>query len=364
MSSGVDSQLTYCSAPLCRWYRENKRSFPWREQPEPYAVWVSEIMLQQTRIEAALPYYRRFLDTLPTVQALAEADEGTVLKLWEGLGYYSRVRNMQKAARIILERHGGVFPTDFKEIVALPGIGDYTAGAIASICFGTPVPAVDGNVLRVLARLRNDPADVMLPATKKAAVAQITELLKEVPEPGDFNQGIMELGERVCLPNGAPLCESCPLQAWCLAHKAGTQLELPVRTVVTKRRKEKRTVLICISAKKTPRLLLHRRPDSGLLAGLWELPALPEHPTAAEAVDAVCSLGANVATLLGTESGKHIFSHLEWHMVGYAIRTDAFTAPTDHVWVTAEELAETYALPSAFRPFTALIQHYLQEDMV
>lgn len=355
----AEAFLSQCAAPLCEWYQANKRSFPWRETPQPYRVWLSEIMLQQTRIEAALPYYDRFLQTLPTIKALAEADEAVILKLWEGLGYYSRVRNMQKAARIIVEQFDATFPTTFKEILSLPGIGEYTAGAIASICFGEAVPAVDGNVLRVLARLCNDRTDVMSPLAKKTAVKRLQPMLENVSSPGDFNQGIMELGERVCLPNGAPLCEQCPLSEWCMARKAGTQAELPVRIAKVKRRVEERSVVLLFSNEPKPRLLLCKRPDKGLLAGMWELPSFPKPLTETEVLEELQKRGVETSDFLELCKGKHIFSHIEWRMFGYAFSVPLFAAPKDGVWVTKEELNEAYALPSAFRPFASLIDKYL-----
>ncbi len=357
--------LKSCVSPLCDWYRDNHRPFPWRLNPEPYAVWLSEIMLQQTRIEAALPYYDRFLQTLPDIASLASASEDTILKLWEGLGYYSRARNMQKAAQVIMEQHGGEFPNAYEDIVALPGIGDYTAGAIASICFGTPVPAVDGNVLRVLARLTENYDDVMLPATKKKAVAIMRDLLTLANHPGDLNQGIMELGERICLPNGIPLCADCPLNAYCKAHQNGTVTELPVRTVKTKRRIEHRTLFICITNEATPRLLIQKRPDNGLLAGLWELPSVDGTLSPEDAAVWVANRAGIDTNPVPVEQlvGKHIFSHLEWRMTAYLFRTDVYSLPSPHLWVSGRELTQTYALPSAFRSFFETINTTLKEDV-
>ena len=214
------------SPALLDWFYKNHRILPFRTDPSPYHVWLSEIMLQQTRVSAALPYYERFLAALPDIPALAACEEEKLHKLWEGLGYYSRVRNLQKAARIVCEQYGGQLPADYDALRALPGIGDYTAGAVASISFGIPVPAVDGNVLRVFSRLYNDPAAVTEPAVKKAFTARVME--HQPPDaPGDYNQALMELGALVCVPNGAPLCEKCPLARLCAARAAGTALELP-----------------------------------------------------------------------------------------------------------------------------------------
>ena len=254
--------------PLLDWYDANARILPWREQPEPYRVWLSEIMLQQTRVEAVKPYFERFLAALPTIRSLAEAPEDRLMKLWEGLGYYNRARNLQKAARMILERHNGMFPSDFEEILALPGIGEYTAGAISSIAFGRPVPAVDGNVLRVMSRLLESAEDIAQPAVK----VNITHALKQIyPEQrcGDFTQSLMELGATVCLPNGKPKCRECPLAELCLARLNGKVAELPVKAPKKARKLENRTVLLLFCGN---RIAIRRREEKGLLAGLYEFP--------------------------------------------------------------------------------------------
>ena len=205
------------SPALLEWFYKNRRSLPFREDPTPYHVWLSEVMLQQTRVSAVLPYYYRFLEALPDIPALAACEEEKLHKLWEGLGYYSRVRNLQKAAKLVCAQYGGQLPADYAALLALPGIGEYTAGAIASISFGLPVPAVDGNVLRVFSRLYNDPGVITEPAVKKAFTARVME--HQPPEKaGDYNQALMELGALVCVPNGAPLCGQCPLAESCLAR--------------------------------------------------------------------------------------------------------------------------------------------------
>ena len=222
---------------LLEWFYRNQRILPFRTDPSPYHVWLSEIMLQQTRVSAALPYYERFLAALPDIPALAACEEERLHKLWEGLGYYSRVRNLQKAARIVCEEYGGELPADYDALRALPGIGDYTAGAIASISFGLAVPAVDGNVLRVFSRLYNDPGVITEPGVKKAFTARVME--HQPPEKaGDYNQALMELGALVCVPNGAPLCAQCPLAHLCAAHAAGTALTLPRKATPKARRIE------------------------------------------------------------------------------------------------------------------------------
>ena len=259
---------------LLDWFYANRRILPFREDPTPYHVWLSEIMLQQTRVSAALPYYERFLAALPDIPALAGCEEEKLHKLWEGLGYYSRVRNLQKAAKIVCAQYGGQLPADYNALLALPGIGEYTAGAIASISFGLPVPAVDGNVLRVFARLYNDPRLVTDPQVKREFTARVMEH-QPPAKAGDYNQALMELGALVCLPNGVPLCEQCPLGTLCRARAAGTALSLPQKTPPKARRITPVTVVLVLNE---GRVLLQQRPAKGLLAGLWQ-PVLWEDTT-------------------------------------------------------------------------------------
>lgn len=348
--------------PLLSWYRRGHRDLPWRQDPHPYRVWVSEIMLQQTRVEAVKPYYERFLHALPTVQALAACPEEQLLKLWEGLGYYSRVRNLQKAAQQIVSLHGGQLPPDYHQLKQLPGIGDYTAGAIASIAFDLPVPAVDGNVLRVLTRVAACPDDISLPKTKET----FRRLLLEVePQPGagDFNQSLMELGATVCLPNGAPQCLLCPLAELCSAHQQGTEMEFPVKAPKKARRCEERTLLL-FSIEQDGELftLLHRRPKKGLLAGLWEFPALEgtvsEQFVRQAAEQFASSFGFTIQSVEPAKPSKHIFTHIEWRMTAWKISATAhacLSLPEDTVPVSIQELSSgsdsSLALPSAFQSY-------------
>ncbi|MDR1465637.1 MAG: A/G-specific adenine glycosylase [Oscillospiraceae bacterium] len=330
---------------LLTWYDQNRRDLPWRGTPNAYHTWISEIMLQQTRVEAVLGYYTRFLAALPDVAALAEADEGRLLKLWEGLGYYSRARNLQKAARLVMERCGGALPRDPETLLTLPGVGAYTAGAIASIAYGLAVPAVDGNVLRILARLEARQEDITTDGAKRSAAARLQPLLPPL-RPGDANQALMDLGAMVCLPNGTPLCDRCPLAEECLAFQQGRTAELPVRTAKKPRRTEQRTVLILRWGE---RLALRRRESKRLLAGLWELPN-----SLGDLGALALELGIAQKTVLTTESlgdGKHIFTHLEWHMSAWRLRLSAPPPGEGLTWVTETELREHYALPSAFKPF-------------
>lgn len=346
--------LTQAVAPLLAWYHDHERPLPWRERPTPYRVWISEVMLQQTRIEAVLPYFDRFMAALPTVAHLAQVEEDTLMKLWEGLGYYSRARNLQKAARQVMEQYGGELPASYEQLLTLPGIGEYTAGAVASIAFGIDVPAVDGNVLRVLARLLACREDVMRPAVR-AQLRQIAVSLLPAGQAGAFNQAIMELGETVCLPNTVPRCSVCPIRPCCRAEAEGCASELPVRAPKKARRIEQRTILVVLSDETPRRVLLRRRDSDGLLANLWELPGLPEWAEDEAAADAIRSLGGQVSALQTLPPGKHIFSHIEWHMHGFCAVAPPFPAPEGCVWATAAQLEADYALPSAFRSFAGLL---------
>ena len=345
--SGVSPAIV---APLLAWYDEGHRDLPWRAVPTPYRVWVSEIMLQQTRVEAVRGYFDRWMQALPDIPALAAADEAVYMKLWEGLGYYSRVRNLHRAAVEVCEQYGGELPADYARLLALPGVGEYTAGAVASIAFGLPVPAVDGNVLRVAARLDNDLTPITDAGYKKQTRARFAALMP-ADRPGDLNQALMELGATVCLPNGAPRCADCPLQHLCLGCHHGNAAMLPVRAAKKARRVENRTVLL---ARCGPLVGIRRRPAKGLLAGLWELPALAGHLSPEETRAALAAQGWKVQKLLSLRPAKHIFTHVEWHMNGYYIE---LAAPPDGLtFVSPAALRADYALPSAFRAFLSVIE--------
>ena len=324
---------------ISEWYAASRRLLPWREEPSPYHTWIAEIMLQQTRIEAVIPYYTRFLNELPDIPALAAVPEDRLLKLWEGLGYYSRARNLKKAAVVAVEQYGGKLPASASELRKLPGIGDYTAGAIASIAFGLPEPAVDGNVLRVLTRLLASSEDIMQQATKR----RFTELLRSHYPAGEaaalLTEGIMELGETVCLPNGLPRCSSCPVRNFCAAHLAGEELSYPVKAAKQARRIEEKTVLLLHCGS---HYAIRKRPDTGLLAGLWEFPNLDgkRNPEDLHALYPGCAVRA-------TGSAKHIFTHVEWHMTGYFLEC-AEELP-GFLWKTPQEIEEACSLPTAFR---------------
>lgn len=332
--------------PLIRWYRENARVLPWRSDPTPYHVWISEIMLQQTRVAAVLDYYRRFMRALPTVEALAAVEEDVLLKLWQGLGYYNRARNLQKAAVQIVEECAGVFPHSYEGLLKLSGVGEYTAGAVASIAFGQAVPAVDGNVLRVVARITGDGGDVMRPETR-ARMGALVQAVMPLDAPGDFNQALMELGATVCLPNGAPQCGRCPAREFCTARREERTGELPFKAPKKARRVEERAVFLIVQ---DGRVALRRRGPKGLLAGLWEFPNEP-----LPAGGALEEWGVAAASSRRAGTGKHIFTHIEWHMTAYVVRARTKALPAGWVWAGREALDRVYAVPNAFRCFQHLV---------
>ena len=342
-------RLSLLPIPLLQWLGENARVLTWRSDPTPYHVWLSEIMLQQTRVAAVLDYYRRFLREVPTVADLADLPEDRLLKLWEGLGYYNRARNLQKAARQIMDQFDGAFPNSYESIRALSGVGDYTAGAIASIAFGIPVPAVDGNVLRVVARITGDSGDITTPAMKKKVTAALQEVLP-THSAGDFNQAMMELGATVCLPNGAPLCRQCPAQTFCAALAQDRIGELPVKAAKKPRRIEERTVWLLFYK---GQVALRRRPARGLLANLWEFPN--------ELAGSTPLAGWGITALSDTYGGqaKHIFSHIEWHMTARLVRCAADSLPDGWVWAAPRQLAQEYAVPNAFQGLRHLVEQGL-----
>ena len=329
---------------LLPWYAENRRDLPWRRTRDPYRIWISEIMLQQTRVEAVRGYYARFLEALPTVEALAACEDDRLHKLWEGLGYYSRVRNLKKAACEILEVHGGKFPETYPEVLALPGIGSYTAGAICSIAFGLPTPAVDGNVLRLLSRLKNDPTPIDTPAAKRSAQEALAAIYPE--DAGSFTQALMELGATLCGPNRKPECDRCPLRELCLGCRMGTAETLPVKSPKKEKRQENRTVFVFSC---DGRYALRKRPEAGLLAGLWEFPNVSGTLTLEQALRETEDMGLQPRQLRKEIHRKHIFTHIQWNMKGIYLEVartgGAFT------WFTAPEIDGQAALPTAFRQF-------------
>lgn len=336
--------------PLLLWFGENARTLPWRSAPTPYRVWVSEIMLQQTRVEAVKPYYERFLRELPTVKELAEADEDVLLKLWEGLGYYNRVRNMQKAAQQIMLDHHGEFPDTYEEIRSLKGIGNYTAGAISAFAYGLPKPAVDGNVLRVISRLAGSREDI----AKQSVRRKIEEALEQIipkDAASDFNQGLIELGALVCVPNGKPKCGECPVSGGCEARKQGMISEIPVKTKNKARRTEERTVFVFKDGR---HLAIRKRPAKGLLAGLYEFPSEPGRMNLKEAAAHSKKIGLMPVRIKELGEAKHIFSHIEWHMTGYEILVDELERTNERgfLFISPEEIEREYPIPSAYEHYT------------
>lgn len=353
--------------PLLDWYAENARRLPWRENPQPYYVWISEIMLQQTRVEAVKEYFARFIRELPDIAALAQAEEERLLKLWEGLGYYSRARNLKKAAIVVMNEYGGKLPKEKEELLKLPGIGAYTAGAIASIAYGKAAAAVDGNVLRVMARLWGDRSDVMKESVRRDWAGRLEAVMpKEFP--GAFNQALMELGAMVCLPNGRPLCTECPVCGLCTAYREDTWSGLPVKPEKKPRRIEERTVFLIETEKG---FLVRKRPERGLLAGLWEYPAAEGKRSCEEVRELFEKAGIAGRDVKPLGEAKHIFSHIEWHMEGYYVKIRANTAEIEKICfenekghaiikdsflqrcipIRWEQLKTDYSIPSAFEAY-------------
>lgn len=355
-----NENLTKMAEPLVKWYRNQKRDLPWRVDVTAYKVWVSEIMLQQTRVEAVKPYYARFLNAFPTIKDLAEAEEDLLLKMWEGLGYYNRVRNMQKAAQQVLIDYHGEFPNTYEEIRSLTGIGNYTAGAICSFAFGIPKPAVDGNVLRVVSRLTASYEDIMKASVRERVEEELEELIP-ADKASDFNQGLIELGAIVCVPNGTPKCSECPVAHLCKAHQKGVELELPIKSKAKERRIEKKTVFIFQDG---DHVAIKKRSAKGLLAGLYELPNVEGHLTEDEALAYSKQIGLSPLRIQRLEDGKHIFSHVEWQMIGYRIRVDELekTCTEKMLFIHPEEIQAEYPIPAAFETYVKYVEIKLGQD--
>ena len=347
MEKQINAQLPSLLLP---WYTENKRNLPWRKDKEPYHIWLSEIMLQQTRVEVVKGYYTRFLNTLPTIRDLAVCDDDVLHKLWEGLGYYSRVRNLKKAAIQIMEQHGGIFPEEYDQVRALPGIGDYTAGAICSIAFDFPTPAVDGNVLRVVSRLTEDATPVDDLRYRRQVRDQLATVYPK--DAGAFTQALMELGATVCGPNWAPRCEECPVKTICAAAKHGTAENYPVKKPKAKRRTEEKTVFIlsCDGA-----YALEKRPDKGLLAGLWQFPNTEGKLEVPQAMAYLEEQGLRPREVLRQLERKHIFTHISWEMRG--IYVEVMERAEKYTWLSADEIRANAAIPTAFRQFWEEMDH-------
>ena len=328
---------------LTEWFLQNARDLPWRHTSDPYRIWVSEIMLQQTRVEAVKAYYLRFIRRFPDVLSLSAAEDDELLKVWEGLGYYSRARNMKRAAEIIAGSGKTSLPTDYEKLLALPGIGSYTAGAIASIAYGLPVPAVDGNVLRVLARLHADPSDIKSPAFRRQTETYLKTVIPS-DNPGTFNQALMELGATVCLPAGVPLCPDCPLRAHCSAHQNGTEQKYPVKYAKPSRKKEEKTVF---ALSLDGAYLGYRRQDHGLLAGLYQLPEAPSFLSDDALLPYLAGHGLNPAGEIRIYRKKHIFTHMEWHMKVFAVSVSLKGDRLPDGWLALDP--GQHSLPTAYQ---------------
>jgi len=346
--------------PLLTWYKKGHRQLPWRENKDPYRIWVSEIMLQQTRVEAVKPYFYRFMEKYPDISHLAMADDEELLKYWEGLGYYSRVRNLKKAAVTIVKEYNGRMPDEYSELIKLSGIGSYTAGAIASIAFNKPIPAVDGNVLRILSRVRADDASISDPKVKKRVEKELS-LIMPGENSGDFNQAMMELGATVCLPNGQPKCDVCPWAKKCVARAQDAIADYPKKDAKKERKIEEKTILVL---KKEEKLALRKRDKKGLLAGMYELPGLEGFLTEQEVLVKLKDMGMSALRIEKLEPAKHIFTHKEWHMIAYAIRIDELeeTKSKDIFFVNPKETEKQYPIPSAFHAFVKYFDIKLGKD--
>lgn len=343
----MPNQLCLLPESLLRWYGEHRRRLPWREEVSPYRTWVSEIMLQQTRVTAVLPYFSRFTEAYPSVCALADADEEDLMRLWQGLGYYSRARNLQKAARILCEQYDGQFPDTYEELIKLPGIGDYTAGAILSIAMGKAVPAVDGNVLRVISRITGFDGDVLDPKNRAMLRSWMAGIIPP-DAPAAFNQALMDLGAMVCTPNGVPDCAECPARDFCRAHALGKETSLPVRTGKREKRVEHLTVFIL---KKEGTTALRQRPKTGLLAGLWEFPHVPGTLSEREAAAQLEAWGLAAHRWNRHLTATHEFTHIRWEMSGFVVEVRG-AGDSRWSWCSQEELQHR-AIPSAFAKFVS-----------
>ncbi len=342
--------ITQFQDQLLQWYDQIARVLPWRNNPSPYRVWISEIMLQQTRVETVKPYFENFMKEVPTIQDLTSISDDKLLKLWEGLGYYSRAKNLKNAAKIIVEEMDGELPTNVEELLTLPGIGPYTSGAIASIAFGVRVPAVDGNVLRVMARVTANTGDIKNHKVKKEIEDIVTLILPE-KRVGDFNQALMELGATVCMPKGLPKCDQCPIQFACEGYSQEIVSTIPLKTIKKSRKIECKTIFL-INYKDN--IALRQRPSEGLLSNLWEFPHVDGHMSHEEcrAKMKKMDIVPNKITLLN--NSKHLFTHLEWHMIGYLISTENVPENLEFIWATKGEVKDKYSIPSAFKEYTKM----------
>lgn len=328
---------------LLGWYHVNKRDLPWRNDQDPYKIWVSEIMLQQTKVDTVIPYFRRFLTKYPTLHDLAEADQQDVLKAWEGLGYYSRARNLQNAVREVVASYGGEVPANAKELGSLKGVGPYTKGAILSIAFNQPEPAVDGNVMRVLSRVLKIEDDIAQPKTKKKFEDYVKELIS-VEDPSAFNQGIMELGALICTPK-SPMCMFCPVQEHCQAFSDGIEQELPIKSKAKKQKTISYAVLLIHNEKKE--YLIEKRSEQGLLASMWQFPMVPIDEIGIDHVKSWIEMEYGLKIALSERKGKlkHVFSHIIWQLQIYEATTNCVQTTDKRVRFVNYDQLENYPFP-------------------
>lgn len=340
-----------CVFNLLKWYSSNKRMLPWRIDKDPYHVWISEIMLQQTRIEAVIYYYERFLNDLPTISDLAKVEDDQLLKLWEGLGYYNRAHNLKRAAQMIIEKYHGIFPKTYDEIITLSGIGEYTASAISSICFQEQKATIDGNVLRVYTRFFEDSSNIDSLQTKRKIRSEIEKILPK--ESGNFNEALMELGEVICLPNGVPRCNICPLKSQCLSRKNNTYMQFPVKN----RKKEKKVINYTIFLfEYQGKFAIQKRTGQKLLNNLWEFPNVQGKLTKKQVITYLKEMGVSYSKIYKSVSNAHIFTHQKWDMVSYFI---SLSEVPNHAFYSFEDLStikNIYAIPTAFQPFLKFLE--------
>ena len=339
--------ITHFKNKLLGWYDNSARVLPWRNNPAPYRVWISEIMLQQTRVDTVKPYFESFMSAIPTIQALADISEERLLKLWEGLGYYSRAKNLKRAAQVIVEQFNGELPSDIVSLMTLPGIGPYSAGAIASIAFGIRTSAIDGNVLRVMSRIFVNKGDITNPKVKKE-IEDLVNMLLPFERVGDFNQALMELGATVCLPSGPPKCIECPVHSICEGYRQGIAAELPVKAKKKERKIEQKTIFVIDF---NGNIAIRQRPEEGLLSSLWEFPNVEGHLSCEESERQMKEWGITADRIMPMKASKHIFTHLEWHMVGYYISAQSIQAEDLFIWATREKIKEQYSIPTAFKAY-------------
>lgn len=346
---GMDEIKEFQEA-LLNWYRKSGRVLPWRSDPSPYKVWISEIMLQQTRVDTVIPYFNRFISEISTIKDLAETDDEKLYKLWQGLGYYRRASHLKKAAQIMVDQYNDRLPENFNDLLTLPGIGAYTAGAILSIAFNISIPAVDGNVFRIMARINAETGDIQKASVKKRLEACVKELIPST-DAGDFNQALMDLGANICIPNGIPKCEECPVKNFCKAYSEGLAYTLPVKGNKAVRKTQEITVLKIL---RDNRLAIRKREEKGLLSNLWELPNYQSFLTEEQCIKILQNNGFKVTSIMPMERVKHAFSHMDWIMIGYLITVEGNEDLSSWTWVTREEILNVYSIPSAFLPFLSV----------